>query len=173
MTSDDFPGDDVPWAPPEIRLEYEAALGKFMLAYNQLDHLLAETVATALETLGRKDLATVKKQPIHQQDFWFRLYVLDLLKSTLVRQAFEQVDVQAMRDINQQRALLAHAHMDQNPFDGSYTLIKSGADKGDGYTSERLLDLAKKADGLWDVLRYAEAYFTFKDESEEAAFGRR
>jgi hypothetical protein len=169
MTSDDFPEpDDIPWAPPHIRLEYEAALGKFMLAYNQLDHLLSEVLTMALEELGRHDLV-VAKGGIEKTDFWFRLFVLDLLRSTSVSQAFEKVDIKGMRDISAERAVVAHGHMDQNPYDGSFTLIKSGVDKGDGYTSERLANLAEKADQLWYLLRYADAYFTFKDESGDEA----
>ena len=47
--------DDVPWASPEIRQQYEAALGRFILAFNELDNLLTEIIQTTLERLDRGD----------------------------------------------------------------------------------------------------------------------
>ena len=39
MTEDSHPSDDdgTPWASPEITANYEAALGRFILAFNQVD----------------------------------------------------------------------------------------------------------------------------------------
>lgn len=157
---DDF-DDGVPWAPPEIREEYTAALGRFILAYNQLDYLLTQILTMALTKLGRDDIISYKGREIQKQDFSSRLYVLDILKSTSQGEGLCDIPIKAMRDLSAERAVLAHGHMDQNPFDGTYTLVKGGQDKGPGYTSDRIDGLAKKADELWDKLRYAEAYFTF------------
>jgi hypothetical protein len=35
---DDGLGDDIPWADPAIRTDYETALGRFRLAFNEVDH---------------------------------------------------------------------------------------------------------------------------------------
>src|SRR5271169_91526 len=48
--------DDVPWASPEIQQNYEAALGRFMLAFNRLDNILGEILSTVLTRLGRDDI---------------------------------------------------------------------------------------------------------------------
>jgi hypothetical protein len=36
---------------PEIRSNYEAALGRFILSFNELDNLLTEIIETILERL--------------------------------------------------------------------------------------------------------------------------
>jgi hypothetical protein len=42
MSGDD---DEVPWASPEIRQSYEAALGCFILEFNRIDNLLGKIIA--------------------------------------------------------------------------------------------------------------------------------
>ncbi len=50
MWTDD---DDVPWADPEIRIDYEAALGRFILAFNEVDYRLTQLIGWELSTRGR------------------------------------------------------------------------------------------------------------------------
>jgi hypothetical protein len=44
--------EDIPWADPQIRLDYEAALGRFILAFNELDYYLSMLIAN--EYIERK-----------------------------------------------------------------------------------------------------------------------
>lgn len=157
---DDFEDDDIPWASPEIRQRYEASLGAFMLAFNQVDHLLACVLETILRRLGRRDLVD-GANGIAKKDFAFRVYVLDLLKSTPEGRGVSLICCQELRQLAKDRAILAHGHMDQNPFDGSYRLIWKGDDKGEGFTEERIDGLTSRARALWDALRYAEAFYVF------------
>ena len=55
MTEDSqpFDDDDTPWASPEIRANYEAALGRFILAFNQVDNELTDVIETILRRLKR------------------------------------------------------------------------------------------------------------------------
>ena len=151
------------WAPPGPRAEYEAALGRFTLAYNQMDHQLTEVIETILRRLGRQDLLTVARgASIATCEFWFRLCMLNVLKSTAEGQGIADVPVKDMRDLASERAVLAHAHMDRNPFDDSYRLISKGAVK-QPYTSNRIDQLAAKAERCWEALRHAEAFYDFSD----------
>lgn len=158
---DDF--DDVPWAPPELREKHEAALGRFMLAFNELDHLLTGLLEIVLSRLDRTDLIKVRGTEIAKKDFSFRIYVLDVLKSTPEGQGIANVPVKDLRDLAGQRAILAHAHMDQNPFDGSYRLVKSGEDKGGDFTSKRIDGMTKQAESLRLSLRNAQAFYEFSE----------
>jgi len=36
--------DDIPWADPAIRTDYEAALGRFILAFNEVDYRLSQVI---------------------------------------------------------------------------------------------------------------------------------
>jgi hypothetical protein len=55
-TPDDW-YDDVPSADPAIRKEYEAALGRFILAYNEVDYRLSKVIAIELSDRGNSDWA--------------------------------------------------------------------------------------------------------------------
>jgi len=41
MTATD---DDITWADPAIRTDYEAALGRFILAFNEVDYRLSQVI---------------------------------------------------------------------------------------------------------------------------------
>jgi hypothetical protein len=159
VTDDDQPFDDdeTPWASPEIRENYEAALGRFILAFNQVDNQLTEVIETVLRRLKRDDIVSA----CTKRDFSNKLLVLDLLKSSVEGKGIENVSIMAMREVAGERNKLAHGHFDQNPFDGSYDVVTRSIRSS--YTVEMLDRLAAKADGCWDELRHASAYYEFSD----------
>lgn len=146
-----------PWASPEIRLAYEAALGRFILAFNQLDNILTETVETVLLRLNRNDLV----KSCTGRDFSFKLFVLDLLRSSTEGTGIKDAPIELMRQIAGERNVLAHGHFDQNPFDGSYSVVAKNVRAS--YPVERLDALTAKAAKAWERLRYSQAYFDFGD----------
>ena len=78
MTS---PDEDIPWADPAIRTGYEAALGRFILAFNEVDYRLSQVIGCELTHHGSFNLAaTATKGPFAQ-----RLETLDILVSTTKR----------------------------------------------------------------------------------------
>lgn len=156
--SEPFDDDDTPWASPEIRTNYEAALGRFILAFNQVDNELTDILKTILRRLKRDDII----EACTKRDFSQKLLVLDLLKSSAEGQAIQSVSVVAMRDLAGERNRLAHGHFDQNPFDGSYDVVTRNIRSS--YSVERLDGLTKKADGCWDELRHASAYYEFSED---------
>jgi hypothetical protein len=154
--------DDIPWASPEIKANYEAALGRFILAFNQLDNLLTEIIETVLRRLQRVKACI-------QRDFSNKLLILDLLKSSTEAQGIKDVSVAAMRAVAGERNKLAHGHFDQNPFDGSYDVVTKNIRSR--YSVEMLDRLADKADGCFDELRYASAYYEFGDDQGDESDG--
>lgn len=150
--------DEVPCASPEIRLSYEAALGRFILAFNQVDNLLTEIIETVLLRLGREDLVKV----CTGRDFSNKLFILDLLKSSTEGAGIKDAPIELMRQIARERNVLAHGHFDQNPFDGSYDVVAKNMRAN--YPVERLDALTEKAKKAWDALRYSQAYFEFSDQ---------
>lgn len=157
---DKIDDDDVPWASPEIRREYVAALGAFMLEYNQLDHLLTSVLDKILIRLGRQDLVD-DNNAIYKKDFATKVHVLDLLKSIPGECGIASIPVHDLRQLGQDRAVLAHGHMDQNPVDGSYRLMVKGRNKGTSFTVKRISGLTAKARQLWSALQHAEAFYWF------------
>lgn len=157
MTDEARDEDDVPWASPEIRQEYEAALGRFILAFNELDNLLTEIIEATLERLDRSDLVKACKQ----QNFALKLLTLDLLKSSREGAAIADVPIPLMKQVAGERNTLAHGHFDQNPFDGSYDIVVKSIRAS--YSAERLDGLTVMADKALQALRHASAVYDFSE----------
>jgi hypothetical protein len=154
--------DDIPWASPEIQANYEAALGRFILAFNRLDNLLTEIIETVLERLNCKDLI----KECTRREFSHKLLVFDLLKTSSEGGGIKDVSVQPMRDIARERNTLAHGHFDQNPFDGTYDVVTKNSIRSQ-YSVEALDALTEKATKAWDKLRFPSAYYAFSDVAVE------
>jgi hypothetical protein len=147
---------DPPFASPEIRLNYEAALGRFILEFNQVDNLLATIIDMILGHLGRNDLA----EKSVRWDFWLKALVLDLLKHSTEGAGLNDISGLALTNIAKERNKLAHGHFDQNPFSGDYDIVVRNVPQQ--YSVEKLNALTKEANDLWTALRYAEGHYTFK-----------
>jgi hypothetical protein len=156
--SQPFDDDDTPWASPEIRQNYEAALGRFILAFNQVDNELTEIIETVLRRLKRDDLVAA----CTKNNFSNKLLVLDLLKSSAEGKGIEGISIMPLRAIGGERNKLAHGHFDQNPFDGSYDVVTKSVRSS--YSVEMLDRLTEKADRCWDEFRHASGYYAFSDD---------
>lgn len=42
----------IPWADPAIRTDYQAALGRFLLAFNEVDYRLSHVIGFELSARG-------------------------------------------------------------------------------------------------------------------------
>jgi hypothetical protein len=115
--ADDFFDDDVPFADAAIRLNYEAALGAFILAFNQLDNLLGKLLRITLTSLDRTDLIIAS---VNNASFAARVSLLDILKHSIEGRAIADVPVDQLRSVAGERNILAHAHFEENPFSGEY-----------------------------------------------------
>src|ERR1700731_3246157 len=115
----DFDEDGVPWASPEIQRDYEAALGRFMLAFNRLDNLLTELIKTVLTKAGTADLI----RQFEVMPFGQRLRTADLLKTSVHGKGLSGIPIEVMREISEHRNNVAHGHFDQNPFSGEYDIV--------------------------------------------------
>src|SRR5579871_3414523 len=138
--------DDTPWASPEIQEAYEAALGRFLLAFNRLDDLMSEVIGRMLHALKRDDLVT-RCTP---KNFAFKLLILDLLKTSTEGKVLADVPIDLMKQVAGERNVLAHGHFDQNPFDGTYKVVTTRVRKE--YPVSVLDALTSKADKAWDAL---------------------
>jgi hypothetical protein len=149
--------DGGPWASPEIREGYEAALGRFMLAFNEADNRLTDIITTILTRQKRQDLIG----PSTRQNFALKLLVLDLLKASREGQGAASVPIDQLRAVAGHRNILAHGHFDQNPFDGSYQVVSKNIAKD--YPVEMLKSLTAEVAKACEALRHAEAFYDFVD----------
>ena len=146
--------DDVPWADPNIRKEYEAALGKFILLFNELDYHVAAFVRAQLERRGLSALA----RQVLGEGFGRRLPIFgDLARGD---PHLSLVKVERLKSLSEDRNRLAHGHFEQNPFDGRYKLIlrKTVED----YPITRVECLAQRMEEVLNRFRDAEAARDFE-----------
>lgn len=132
---DDFDDDDAPqeWADPSIRRDYEAALGRLILAHNEADRNLTIIIKQCLKALGDPPALST----MTHGNFAARLTNLGILQTLCPSFRISGIDVAALASINGDRNVVAHGHFEQNPFDGDYILI--GAKKNfTNYSTERL-----------------------------------
>jgi hypothetical protein len=154
---DEDDGDDIPWPSPEIKANYEAALGRFILAFNRLDNEVTDMIRTVLRCLKREDLIG----PCTARDFSTKLLVFDLLKCSTEGSGIADILVAPMREVGGERNRLAHGHFDQNPFDGSYDIV--GKNIRSFYSAEMLDRLTEKADACYHAVRLSFAQYDFRE----------
>lgn len=164
-----FDDDDLPWASPDVQMNYEAALGRFILGYNSIDNLLTELIETVLKKL-RRDEKLIKQ--CQGQGFWHKLLIFDILKSSHAGGGILHISLDPIKEINIHRNRLAHGHYDCNDnafFDGNYYLINNQKMIKHIYSVQDLNDLIQKADDVFSDLRYAETFYDFSDDEDTPA----
>jgi hypothetical protein len=157
MDDDTSWDEDIPSADPAIRTEYEAALGRFILAFNETDYRLSQVIAAELAERGHPDLgATAAKGTFAQ-----RLEKLEILVSSTTNRQLLAIPVAKLKSLNGDRNKLAHGHFDQNPYDGTYTVIQRA--KARDYPVSKILDLTQELTGIIEILKTAELLYHFDD----------
>jgi hypothetical protein len=154
--------DDIPSADPAIRTDYEAALGRFILAFNEADYRLSKVITAELSERGHPDLAATASKGTFAQ----RLEKLEILVSTTKDRQLSGLPVAKLRSLNSDRNNLAHGHFDRNPYDGSYTLILAA--KTRDYPIARIVALTDELAQIVDYLRTTEILYDFEDLSDES-----
>jgi hypothetical protein len=148
--------EDITWADPAIRTAYEAALGRFILAFNEADYRLSQVIAAELAKCGHAGLAETATKGTFAQ----RLEKLELLVSSTKDPQLAALPVAKLRSLNANRNHLAHGHFDQNPYDGSYKLILAA--KTRDYPISRIVDLGDELTQVVDYMRNTEILYMFE-----------
>jgi plasmid maintenance system killer protein len=162
---DDDIDEGITWADPAIRTEYEAALGRFILAFNEADYRLSQVIAAELAKRGHPELAETATKGTFAQ----RLEKLDLLVSSTKDQQLSALPVAKLRLLNTDRNNLAHGHFDQDPYDGSYRLILAA--KTRDYPISRIVALGDELAQIVEFLRTTEILYDFEDLSKQSTDG--
>lgn len=159
--TDDY---DPPMADPQIMLNYQAALGAFLVSFNALENELGRALELAIDKMGATKLAERCSEASMEQ----KIVYLEFLGLTREGAAAASVDLDRLRDLNRQRNALAHGHVHQNPFDGSFEQIgvRKGAFK-QPISTEQLRSLHRRCEEAWDDMRHVSISFYFDDETGE------
>jgi len=124
--------DDMPWADPTIRIGYEAALGRLILGFNELDYYLTQLIDHCLDLRERP----LELERMTTGSFTARLNHLRTLNSRFPELKLRDFPFDELVALNELRNIVAHGHFDQNPFQGDYTLV--GKTRRDDFPAKRL-----------------------------------
>lgn len=151
---------DEPSADLAIQAEYHSALGEFIVGFNRLDNLLTEVLKLALSEVGKLELFAVHRQ----RGFAAKMGAIELLQTNKTMGNLEAVPLEEMKKIASIRNFLAHAHFDQNPYDGTYQLVPPKTDKPSSEWQLKptaIREWAARADKTCDRVKNCEAAFVF------------
>lgn len=151
---------EFPSADPQIQLDYEAALGAFLVAFNEIEHAVDYIIFLALQKSKREDIL----KHLSADSFRRKLVALDLISLAYSKELPKKL-VDELRDLATCRNRLAHGHFHQNPFDGSYEIV----------TTRHHLDmpirqverLTKRAQKASDTLRHAQLQYELDDPTND------
>lgn len=149
---DRFWQDDIPWADPQIQLDYEAALGRFLVRFNRVENAVDNLITMALEKLNRTDVEI-------SGQFLQRVERLELVM--LAFPSWPSVPKDQIKSLAGSRNELAHGHFDQNPYQGDYEIVSRK--KSRPWSPSQIESLGDKADEIWHALRNIEACFYFEE----------
>lgn len=136
--------DDIPWADPRIRIDYEAALGRLILTHNDVDLHLTLLIEKSLERLASED---PELQKLRLGPFKKRLDNLRTLHKKSPALNLHGLDFAALEEVNEQRNIVAHGHFEQNPYMGDYRLITNKETHKD-FSIERLNSITERINAL-------------------------
>jgi hypothetical protein len=152
---------DLPFADPQIRADYRDALGRFIMAHNEVDFWLAGILKKAVTILAPDG----SLDRMAMGDFYERSTALSLLMKTAPHLGFGGVGKGRLTELNGTRNILAHGHFDQDPFDGTFEIVSR---KHRSLIEKRLNNLNAdtinaQAKELEDIARHMSAVFYFMD----------
>lgn len=151
---DPFEDDEIQWADPAIRKDYEAAVGRLILAHNACDRYLTLIIQCCLHKLG--DLPALSQ--LAQGSFHERLRNFALLKALPIDLRLERIDLAKLEELNRERNVVAHGHFEQDPFSGDYELITNKRRHQD-YSTDRLHEIAFELDRFASWLEACVAFY--------------
>lgn len=108
---------DRPFAGPEMRQKYEAALGEFLVSFNAMENYMRYSVEGICKSLGKAELWG----KLTSDDFSRQLKNLRLL--SLAEPFFSDTPFDRMETLNNTRNKLAHGHYDQDLFSDDYEIV--------------------------------------------------
>jgi len=146
--------DDIPSADPQIRLEYEAALGRFVLAHNEVDYYLGQIIGLSLDRLSETNTDIA-------QTFAGRLAQLAILRHSNACPELSKPNLARLAQLNASRNRLAHGHFDQNPFDGTYKLVEKARERD--FPIAVIAAEAAELAGIAETLRDIKFWFMLAD----------
>ena len=164
---DDWPDD--PYADPAIRAEYQLAVGRLIIAHTEVDFWLSALLTKATKLLD----PTGGLDELTMGDFNQRATNIELIMKVVPDIALGQVGHGRFRELNRLRNIVAHAHFDQDRYEGDFKLVRR---KHRSHKIEQFADINAKsvndaAAELEGIAKHMEAVHDFFDIRIPGQFG--
>ncbi|UWU23059.1 hypothetical protein N2601_08985 [Rhizobium sp. CB3060] len=134
-----------PFAGPETKVAYEAALGKFLVTFNSVENYMRWIVELALKEHGREDLWKM----ISEDMFDRQIKNLRLVSVSVPN--VSEIPFDRLAALNKLRNKFAHGHYDQDLFSDEFRLVGK-KEVGIKTTLEEVRAATNEADDLWQEL---------------------
>jgi hypothetical protein len=153
-----------PSAPniPNIKKDYEAALGEFLIVFNQIENLVTDLIVLALRKAGREKLHQSLTGDFYAQ----KIIYLDLISLRFPEAASPPLII-ALQALGNERNKLAHGHFEENPFDESYVIVSR--QKRLALPVSKIRRLTQQAETICSELRQSQVFFWFENITEDGS----
>jgi hypothetical protein len=150
-----------PIADPAIRADYQDALGRFIMAHNEVDFWMRGILSKAVKMLAFDG----SLNGLAMGDFAQRATNLAVLMKVAPHLALGGVGNNRLAELNGVRNVLAHGHFDQDPYEGTYEIVRQ---RHKSLKAERLKNLNAEtintqAEELEKIAGHMSAVFDFID----------
>jgi len=115
---DDWP--DEPCADPAIRADYQLAVGRLIIAHTEVDFWLSALLTKATKLID----PTGGLDELTMGDFNQRATNIELIMKVVPNIALGGVGQGRFRELNRIRNIVAHAHFDQDRYEGDFKLVR-------------------------------------------------
>ncbi|MGN6124397.1 MAG: hypothetical protein ACTHOJ_15760 [Sphingomonas oligoaromativorans] len=159
-----FDGDDIPdepYADPAIRSGYQNALGRFIMAHNEVDFWMSAILEKAVQIIAPDG----SLNHLALGDFSARATNLVLLMRVAPHLCLGGVGNGRLHELNGVRNALAHGHFDQDRYSGTFEIVNR---KHKSFQVKRLKNLNEAsinaaAEELEGIASHMEAVHAFMD----------
>lgn len=157
---EEWEDDDVqPFADPDIRADYEVALGRLILAHNEVDYRLTKALVRVVRRLAPDDsLIRCAQGRFHE-----RLNNLELFQKAVPNSGVVNIDIDRLKELNTIRNNVAHGHFEQNPFNGEFQIISGQKTQNPKVRQYTASELEAATDELRSIAGTLHAHEAFGD----------
>lgn len=158
---DDHDIPEEPYADPAIRAGYQSALGRFIMAHNEVDFWMSAILEKSVQIIASDG----SLNHLALGDFATRATNLVLLMRVAPHLCLGGVGNGRLLQLNGMRNSLAHGHFDQDRYSGTYEVVKR---KHNSFQLRRFSDLNIEsvnaaAEELEAIARHMEGVHDFMD----------
>lgn len=131
---DEYDIPDEPYADPAIRSGYQSALGRFIMAHNEVDFWMSAILEKSVQIIAPDG----SLNHLALGDFSARATNLTLLMRVAPHLCLGGVGNGRLLELNGTRNALAHGHFDQDRYSGTFEIVKR---KHNSFQLKRLTNL--------------------------------